>query len=425
MSIRQLFVVASLGGLILGSAALAQSASTPDTAAIPLNVEQVLHAARQSPDVMAALRTTTAARADVLAADRAPAPTLSAGAASIDLRNGNGAGSFWTQKRLDKSLGLDWIWERGNKRALRVEAAERAARAANADNQDVLVRQQIGAQGAFYDLMASQDNLRTLEDLATGARTLAKTAELRLKAGDVSAQDAARTRIEAERTLADLQSARLVHEQAMLALSAWMGQPVPTVGWQAQGLWPEAQFTSSTDMDARIEQRPDVVAARERLAAAEAALESAQALNHADPTVGATFDHYPDGQQTNRLLALRISVPINGFSRFEGEIARAIAQKEQAQDLLDKTRLQARADMQGLRQAWLRQSERLQGYEVRILPQARQVAAQAELAYGKGGLSLTDLLDARRTLRSTLLEATAVRNDHAKAQGAWQLRTAP
>ena len=42
----------------------------------------------------------------------------------------------------------------------------------------------------------------------------------------------------------------------------------------------------------------------------------------------------------------------------------------------------------------------------------------AELAYSKGATSLTDLIDARRTLRTTLLEAIAARTDYAKAAGA-------
>jgi len=37
---------------------------------------------------------------------------------------------------------------------------------------------------------------------------------------------------------------------------------------------------------------------------------------------------------------------------------------------------------------------------------------------------LTDLLDARRTLRSTLIEAAFTRAEYAKAHTAWQLRTA-
>ena len=441
MSIRQLLVSSTwlaLGGLgaMAWAPAQAQNTPSPAPAARPaatalgstLSLAEVLQAARQNPDALAAQRALEAARADVRAADRAPAPVLSTGVSSIDLRNGNGSGSFWTQKRLDKSLGLDWTWERGNKRGLRTEAAERAAHAAEADRRDTEVLQQIGALAAFYELLAAQERLQELSALAESAQTLARTAELRLRAGDVSAQDAARTRIEAERAQSERASAQLAHQQAMQALAAWTGQPVPAGGWRAEGAWPTANgagAASAGDIDALLEQRPDVQAARERVAAAEAALQGAQALRRTDPTLGATFDHYPDGEKTNRLLALRLSIPINGSGRFDGEVGRALAQQALAQDLLDKTRLQARAELLTLLQAWRSQSERLQAYEQRILPQARQVAAQAELAYSKGGLSLTDLLDARRTLRATQLETTGVRNEHARALGAWQLRTAP
>ena len=61
-------------------------------------------------------------------------------------------------------------------------------------------------------------------------------------------------------------------------------------------------------------------------------------------------------------------------------------------------------------------------YEQDILPRARRVAEQAELAYTQGASSLTDLLDARRTLRATLIEAAYTRADYAKAHTAWQLR---
>jgi cobalt-zinc-cadmium efflux system outer membrane protein len=49
----------------------------------------------------------------------------------------------------------------------------------------------------------------------------------------------------------------------------------------------------------------------------------------------------------------------------------------------------------------------------------------AELAYSRGALPLVDLIDARRTLRTVLLEEVAARADHARAWTAWQLRQAP
>ena len=425
MSIRHLFLLGALLGATHPWASAADAPTPPAAAPSPLSLQQVLQAARQNPDVMAAQRAAEAAKADIQAADRAPAPTLSAGVSSIDLQNGTGSGSFWTQKRLDKSLGLDWTWERGNKRALRTEVAERSARAAQADGSDMAVMQQIGAQNAFYDLLAAQQRLQTVQAIAQSAQQLADTAARRLKAGDLSAQDAARTRIEAERARADVHSAQLDVQQAAQALSVWSGQKPPVGGWTLQGSWPAANLTAGQAedaIDALVEQRPDVVAARERVAAAQAALQAAQALRSADPSIGASMDHYP-GTST-RLLALRISIPLNGWQRFDGEIGRALAQEQQSQDLLQKTRLQARSELMALMQGWQASAGRLKIYDEQIVPQATQVAAQAELAYSKGGLTLTDLLDARRTLKTTQLEALAVRNDHAKALGTWRLRSA-
>ena len=440
MSIRHLFLWGSLTGLSTGLLALPATAATvpppaatavsavSSTPATPLHLEQVLQAARGNPDVMAALRNLDAARADVLAANRAPAPSLSAGVSSIDLQKGVGAGSFWTQKRLDKSLGLDWTWERGNKRALRTEQAERLAQAAQADGQEALVLQQIGAQAAFYELLATHQRLQAVQALAQSAEQLSQTAERRLKAGDLSAQDAARTQIEAGRARADLQNARLEHQQATQWLSTWTGLAVPAGGWQVQGDWPTAvaiAVPTDADIDVLLEQRSDVLAARARVAAAESALQSAQALRSVDPSVGASFDHIPDGLgNTQRLLALRISVPLTLGHRYDGEIGRAVAQEAQSRDLLQKTLLQARADLITQVQAWQASAESLAIYEGNILPQATRVATQAETAYNKGGLPLTDLLDARRTLRAIQLDALAVRSEHAKALGAWQLRLA-
>ena len=57
-----------------------------------------------------------------------------------------------------------------------------------------------------------------------------------------------------------------------------------------------------------------------------------------------------------------------------------------------------------------------------MLADAERVARAAELAYSKGGMSLIDLLDARRTLRQVQLEAATARADHAKALAAWLLQ---
>ncbi len=415
MSIRQFFLLSSL---LLALPALAQ---TPASAAVSL--EQALQAARNNLDVALARNALAAARADVVSANRAPFPVLTAKLGQMDLQNGIGDGNFMTEKRVDKSIGLDWTWERGNKRELRTLTAERAASAAQADLDEIRTQQLLGVQAGFYNLLAAQERLAQVTLIERSAAQLASAAQKRLQAGDLAAQDAARTEIEAQRARSDVQLAELDRQRAALLLWQFTGLPTPPDRLQAQTDWPAlaGDRTVAHHLDVLVDARPDVRAAQARLQAAQAALDGSTAQRRSDITWGASYDHYP-GTST-ALMELRMQMPLQWGYSYQGEIARATAQLAQAQDALEKIRRQAQAELQRLQQEALNTAQRARMYETDILPRARKVADGAELAYSKGAMSLTDLLDARRTLRATLLDALAARADYAKATGAWQLRT--
>lgn len=408
-----LFMVAA------GSMALPVAAQTTAPAGT-LTLQQVLQAARDNVDVSLARRAAAAAASDILSADHSPVPVLSAKTSSIDLENGVGPGNALRDKRIDKGLGLDWTLERGNKRALRTQAAQRNEQAARLDLSEVQVQQQVQAAAAYFDLLAAQERIEQVSALERSAAELAAIAQRRLRAGDLSQQDTLRTEIEARRAQADLRAAQADRQRALLALSQLTGLRGE---WRADPAWPAGAPVPSYAPD--IELRPDVRAARERVQAAQAAFDGAAALRKNDITVGASIDHYPG--TSRRLLELRLQVPLGGVAGaygFEGEISRARAALEQAQDQLEKVRRAAEADtnrqLEDLRTASARSAD----FETHIVPRARQVAAMAELAYGKGALTLTDLIEARRTLRAVLLDELAARADHARALTAWQLRQA-
>jgi len=417
MSIRQFLLFPCL---LVALPALAQA---PASAAVSL--DQALQAARNNLDVALARNALAAARADIVSANRAPLPVLTAKLGQMDLQNGIGDGHFMTEKRVDKSIGLDWTWERGNKRELRTRTAERAAAAAQADLDDVRTLQLLAVQAGFYDLLAAQERLTQVSQIERSAAQLATTAQKRVQAGDLAAQDAARSEIEAQRARSDLQLAELERQRAALSLWQATGLPIPPEQLQARPDWPAlgGDMVQAHSLDALVDARPDVRAAQARVEAAQAALDGSSALKKSDITWGASYDHYP-GTST-ALVELRMQMPLQWGYGYQGEIARASAQLAQAQDALEKTRRLARAELQRLQQEALNSAQRARTYETDILPRARKVADGAELAYAKGALSLTDLLDARRTLRATLLDALAARTDFAKTAGAWLLRTRP
>lgn len=394
----------------------------------PLGLEMVLQAAREHPDVLAATRQWDAARADVLAANRAPAPTLSTSLSTVDLRNSPRPGSSWSPGNLDKSVGLDWQWERGGKRALRTEKAQTLVQAADADRQEVRVLQSMGAQMAFYDLLTAHQRLQVFRELAQSAEQLAQNARIRWMNGDVSAQEASRARIEALRAQADTQTAQLEYQQASAGLTLWTGLKEPVGGWTLEVRWPSTAISDgirAADLmnGAPLEARSDVTAARLRLSAARQGVALAQALRVTDPVVGTSLENTPDGfGNSSKLMAVRVAIPLVHQNRYEGEIARAVAESALSQDLLERTRQRALNEMVTALQARQANAERLQTYEEKILPDALRVAEQTEMAYRKGGLPLTELLDARRTLRAVQLDVLNARGAYAKAWTNWQLR---
>lgn len=423
MSIRHLFwpTWRGLFGLSLWLMALAHAQPMN-----PITLTEALRAATLNLEVVYSESEAAAAKADILAANRSPLPLLSAKTSAIDLQHGVGAGSLWQQKRIDKSLGMDWTWERGGKRALRTRVSERIAQAAQSDVLEMRVQQQHTALEAFYDLLAAQEREQEVVALWQSYEHLSSIAQQRLNAGDLSVQDRTRIAIEAARARADIPAAERERMQAARQLAQAVGQPERAQApLQAVGAWPDAKNGMPGEHELEngwstwLEQRPRIQSAKERLAASQASLDLAVAQKTSDITWGSTFDHFP-GSST-RLLEFRLQMPLQWGYGFEGEIGRAAAQREQAENRVTQALREARHQLTSLYQAGRAALSKAQIYEQVLLPQAQQVASQAERAYLQGALSLTDLLDARRTLRATRLESLAAKADLAKAQGLWQL----
>ena len=403
--------------LMVLSPAMAQQAP-PERS---ISLAEAIQAARTNVETLLARHALAAAQADVTVADHPQVPMLSAKTASIDLQNGIGGGNLLRDKRIDKSVGIDWTWERGNKRELRTRAASRSADAARADLEEAQLQQQIVAASAYYDLLAAQEKIVHVEAISRSAAEVASTAQRRLRAGDLSQQEALRAEVESQRAAADLRTSQSERQRALGALVLVTGLAPPL---QAVASWPDP--VAAVPAQKPAEARSDVQAARQRVQAARSALESALALRHNDITVGSSIDHFP-GTST-RQLELRVQMPLNGVFgayAFKGEIDKARAQLAQADAQLVKVERTAAADSLRLLQDLQASSGRAELYRVSIVPQARRIAGMADLAYSKGAMSLTDLIETRRTLRNVLLEDVAARADHARALAAWQLRNAP
>ena len=396
-------------------------------------LREVLQAVNNSAEVRLARQAQVGAEADVLSADHAPLPVLSSKLSQIDLQNGLGAGDWLGRKRIDKAIGLDWTYERGDKRAHRTHAAQRIVAATAAEAQEAALQQMLTAQAAYYDWLAARERVQLVVAMEAAGREAVRAANTRLTAGDLSQQDASRIEIDAARVAADKQSAELDVIRAAIVLSQVLmradiaSMPAGAVAWpELPNAVATVAATTSNGREsatATIEARADVRAARERIAAAKSSLDGAYALQKTDPTIGISYDHYP-GTST-RLIELRVQIPLTWGYRYQGEAARAQSDLKQAEFTEERVLRDARTELTRLQQDAASLTLRTASFERDIVPRATQVASQAEFAYKRGALSLTDLLDARRTLRTTQLDVLAARTELAKARTALLLRTEP
>ena len=411
--------------LAMASAAFASAAS----AQAPITLREVLRAVNDSAEVRLARQAQAGAEADVLSADHAPLPVLSSKLSQIDLQNGLGAGDLLGRKRIDKAIGIDWTYERGDKRLHRTSAAKSLVAATAAEIQETQLQQMLAGQAAYFDWLAARERVQMATVMEAASRESVSAAQTRLKAGDLSQQDASRIEIDAARVGVDRGTAQLDLARAVVTLAQLTNRrdlaalSGGSVEWSAVSDYTLPLTVGDEAAASVVATRGDVKASRERVSAAMSALNGAYALQKVDPTWGISFDHYP-GTST-RLIELRVQIPLTWGYRYQGEAARAQSDLKQAELVVERVLRDARSELARLHEEALAMERRTTSFDKDIVPRASQVASQADFAYKRGALSLTDLLDARRTLRTTQLDALAARADLAKARTALMLRTDP
>jgi cobalt-zinc-cadmium efflux system outer membrane protein len=376
--------------------------------------------AQKNRELQAARRAVEAAEAATLTAGQRPNPNLSLSTVNISPNRGVGSGTL-RDKAVDSTIRLDQLIERGNKRELRVSTAQKLEAASGEDLADVLRQQRLALRGSYYDLLLAQDRVAISAGTAELYQHSLQAADLRLEAGDIAGADVARIRVDALRAQNDARAAEADRRRAQLALAYMIGAEQRADLLKATDAWPAPQAAAAIDLDALIERRPDVRAARARIEAASAARELARSLRTRDVSVGVQFEHFPDNfGNTSNSYGVALSVPLFTRYYYEGEIAQAETAYNSATDNLERTRALARSEIAKALSDVSAAAERLARFQDNLLAEATKSAESAEFAYKNGAIGVMDLLDARRTLRAIQLDAASAQADYAKALAAWQ-----
>jgi len=370
-------------------------------------------------EVRAAELAAAAAAADRRIAAQRLNPTMTLGANNLNPHAGVGAGSL-RDKTFDSSIRFEQVIERGGKTELREAQALELYAAARADVAEQRRLQRLAMRTAYFDLAAAQEKVRLQEDFRALAAESASAATRRFEAGEVPRVEANRFRLEAARTTNDALQAEAERDRARLELAKLLGAESSARALVVEVQWPDGE--PALRMNGA---RPDVVAARHRVMAAQAGRELARRIATRDVTVGVQADRWPvsetNTQGTGISYGVTLQIPLHVRHANEGEAARANADFETAQAAVVKAESVAEAEARLTEADWLAARQRRMRVESEVRPMARDVGAAAEFAYAKGATSVFELLEARRSLKAVELDEVQARADAAKA---WARREA-
>ncbi|NTV09614.1 MAG: TolC family protein [Zoogloea sp.] len=363
-------------------------------------------------DIQLARRNLESAAAGIDIAGARPNATLSLSGTSIDPRHGL-SGSIG-EKRIDSVIDIEQPIERGGKRELRLAQADALLSAARADLADATRQQLLAVRLAYFDLMQAQARESFLRETAELLATTVDKTALRVKAGDLSPTDLERVRVDQLRAVSDLQQAHRDTRRARGTLAQLLAMEADAERLRAVGEWPQpADFTPPARPPADVV-RPDVAAAQARLEAARQSRTLAERLQTRDVTVGAQFEHDPPVGRA--LVGFGISIPLfNGYD-YRGEIRRAYTDLSSAEEQLGRVASTAGEEAARLASEAAEAAQRARDYNEHALPAARKAAQGVEFAYSHGAAGVLELLDARRTLRATELDAIGAEADYARAR---------
>jgi cobalt-zinc-cadmium efflux system outer membrane protein len=359
------------------------------------------------------------ARAGIQQADTRPNPTLSWNAASLSPSSVGGGPVF--SKRVDQIVRVDETFERGGKRQLRIALAETQLDGKRLDLEEQRRETLQTVRDAYIDLLLAEQRIEVFDETEEAYRKSLDAATKRVRSGDLAEADLARFRVEVFRATTDRDAALGDRARAQVALATLLAIDEDPSHLKTDGVWPVPVRTNREGID--VETRPDVVSAKRAVEAAATSIELARSQRVRDVTIGAQFERYPGIGGTGNTIGAGVSVPLFIGNDYRGDIAHAVSDREAAEESAAKVRAAAIADIAGARSDLAIAARKIETYRGGLLEAAQSAASSADFAFSRGALGIMELMDSRRTLLATRLDALAAQADYARASVAFEAAT--
>lgn len=351
---------------------------------------------QQNLQLVAAQFDVDTADSEKLTARLRPNPQISVGLSDIplDFRH-----NFVRPQTYDYNISQ--TLEIGGKRQKRIDAANADSDVARAQFQTVVWQMTNDLKKKFYTVLLNQSLLNlSRENQKTFDEIVQHTTEV-FRSGEISGLDLQRLEVEKFKFDTDVANSERDYEIALRDLRVALGGDYRAMDIEVAGAidyYQPYNFTLADLRDKALAARPDLKAAQLSEHAADMAIRLQDAQKVPDLTVGAGIEQATDGNTYN----LGVSIPLPLSDRNQGERAKALIQKQRAQNDQKLITNQVVSDVDKALIAYDIQKRRVELYRTGVLTKVTDIQNLTEASLKAGESSTLDLLDAIRTRRDTL-----------------------
>ncbi len=301
------------------------------------------------------------------------------------------------------SAQVSRLFERGEKRRWRLDAARATTAQTRAQLEDTVRQTELTIRTAFTHMLIAKEALELSQASLKDFQHEVEIGNDRFQAGDLGKLDFERLDLQLGSFESDEANSRIALLQAAAQLQTLVGAAsiaadfdiagsiVPPPVTQAQGALEQLGLAN----------RPDYAAARFGIQAAEANAHLAAAQGTTDPTLEAEYDRNGDENS----LGASFNIPLRIFDRNQGNQATARFQVTANQFTAAAARNQVVSDVAQAYAGYVESRRLSDRFGNHYLDESRDVLSIAQFAFDHGGIALIDYLDALRDARTSTSNA--------------------
>ena len=317
----------------------------------------------------------------------------------------------------EQVVRTDVVFERGGKRARRIDTARLAQSVAELQVLNTVRSLILDVESAFTEVQLAELNLALARENLTALDDIVRVNTNRVRTGDLSAVELSRSRLEALHFQNEVRQQDTKLRVARNHLSTLLGRGPNGDALAVTGdLRRDPEPIGYDDLHRQaLARRPDVQAARTDQARSVSDLRLQLANGRVDYTVSGEYHRQEGAAIRGNSVGVFFSAPLPLFNRNQGEIARARIVTRQTETRLQAVEMDVSNQAANAFAEYSTARDVLDTLEGQMLAQAREVRSATEYAYRRGEASLIEFLDAVRAFNDTMQSYNEARAQYARS----------